>query len=116
MTDDESRDVLLTAIGNLWSLRAPEIVSDLSDLGRLLTEIPPGASGDSSLRLDARRDAHRLVGVLGVFGHHEAARAIAGVERSLANVEPFDSAELANVVRGVLASVDAAARNPQNRR
>lgn len=116
MTDDGPERELITAIGDLWQARSPEVISDLEALVRALLEIPEESRKTDPERLSARRDAHRLVGVLGVFGQQEAALAVSDIEHRLASEATVDPIMLGHEAHRIASSVRKAARDSQQRR
>lgn len=114
--ENDSASDLHRALDALWEERSSEI---LVDVRSLVTEIA-GLRHDSGVgdpeRVSARRNSHRLVGVLGVFGLHEAAGRIARVERLLASDTSLDAGSLteaSRLVREILRTIDGGGQPPR---
>lgn len=115
MTDQDSNQEFQAAIDRIWNERSSEILDELDRLVTMLDGL--AAPGTEKVdRLTAGREAHRLVGVLGVFGRHESSRSLADIERLLLSDDDVDATTLRVEAIRIAAQVRGSSGDDQTRR
>ena len=88
----------------LWQASRPELKRRVAALEFGLRQLAEG-TGDAAARVEAAREAHRLIGAIGVFGFAAASRAARSMESMLTGDAPLDQRQLAAFLDDIRSAV-----------
>jgi HPt (histidine-containing phosphotransfer) domain-containing protein len=102
---DPAATVIAARLAQLWRTSRPTILERLCVLKTAHTALVANA-GDASARNEAREAAHKLSGVLGIFGLPQGSDLAHHLEERLKSADPLSAADLI-AIAGEIESLDA---------